>query len=154
MILPGTGRGTAPEGRGGGGWPLRKPAVYTARKLRRAMSPPEVLLWSNLRGAKMGFKVRRQHPIGPYVVDFFVSSAGLVVEVDGSPHEFGDRPERDAVRERYLTDRGFRVLRLVAREVLYHLESVLRQIAAQAATPLHHQAARDGPPPRAGEDSE
>ena len=152
MILPGTGRGTAPNGRGGGGSSLRKSSVYAARKLRRAMSPPEVLLWSQLRGGRLGFKVRRQHPIGPYVVDFFIGSAGLIVEVDGSAHDYGDRPGRDAVREDYLADRGYRVLRVLAREVLAEPESVLRQIAAQVTSPLHHQAALDGPPPRAGED--
>jgi very-short-patch-repair endonuclease len=99
------------------------------------MSPPEVLLWSHLRSAKTGYKVRRQHPIGPYVVDFFVSSGGLVIEVDGSPHDFGNRPQRDEVRENYLRNRGYRVLRLLARDVLADPEAVLRQIAAQVATP-------------------
>ena len=152
MILPGTGRGTAPNGRGGRGGSLRKPSVYAARKLRRTMSPPEVLLWSQLRGGRLGFKVRHQHPIGPYVADFFVGSAGLVIEVDGSSHDFGEGPERDAVRQRYLIDRGYRVLRFVTRELLDDLDSVLRQITAQVASPLHHQASLDGPPPRAGED--
>jgi len=118
VILPGTGRGTAPERRGGGGSALRKPAVYKARKLRRSMSPPEALLWSQLRGSKLGFKVRRQHPIGPYVADFYVRDAGLVIEIDGSPHDFGDRPERDERRDRYLAERGYRILHLVAAEVM------------------------------------
>jgi len=152
VILPGTGRGTAPERRGGGGSALRKPAVYKARKLRRSMSPPEALLWSQLRGSKLGFKVRRQHPIGPYVADFYVRDAGLVIEIDGSPHDFGDRPERDERRDRYLAERGYRVLHLVAAEVMKNLDGALKYIAEQAASPLHHQAALDGPPPRAGEE--
>ena len=47
------------------------------------MSPPEAMLWAELRRSKQGFKVRRQHPIGPYVADFFVRDANLVIEVDG-----------------------------------------------------------------------
>jgi len=116
------------------------------------MSPPEALLWSQLRGSKLGFKVRRQHPIGPYVADFYVRDAGLVIEIDGSPHDFGDRPERDERRDRYLAERGYRILHLVAAEVMKNLDGALKYIAEQAASPLHHQASLDGPPPRAGEE--
>ena len=151
MILPGTGRGTIRRrANGGGGVSLRKPSVYTARKLRRQMSPPEALLWSQLRGSKLGFKVRRQHPIGPYVADFFVRDVGLVIEVDGSPHDFGDRPDRDEARDRYMTERGLRVVRLVAADVMKNLQGNLQFIIAQVTNPLHHPA--DGPPPHAGEE--
>ena len=151
MILPGTGRGTIRRAaNGGGGASLRKPSIYAARKLRRQMSPPEVLLWDQLRGSKLGFKVRRQHPIGPYVADFFVRDAGLIIEIDGSPHDFGDRPERDDKRERYLTERGYRVVHLSAADVMKNLDGALKFIVEQVTSPLHHPA--DGPPPHAGED--
>src|SRR5687768_5663341 len=90
MILPETGRGTAAEGRGGGDGSLRKPEVYAARKLRRSMSLPEVLLRQELRGARIGTRVRRQHPLGAYVVDFYLAAARLVIEVDGERHNRGD----------------------------------------------------------------
>src|SRR6185503_5799253 len=83
MILPGTGRGTIRKANGGGGASLRKPEVYAARKLRRRMSPPEVLLWSQVRRRKLGFKVLRQHPIGSYSADFYIPTARLVIEIDG-----------------------------------------------------------------------
>ena len=150
MILPGTGRGTAPEGRGGGGSSLRRPEVYAARKLRRSMSPPEAMLWQELRGARLGFKVRRQHPIGPYVADFFVRDGRLVVEIDGSAHDLGDRPHRDEVRDRYMLERGYRIVRIAAGDVTKDIEAVLRFIAVQAGSPLHHPS--DGPPPHAGEE--
>ena len=150
MILPGTGRGTiGRRANGGGGSSLRKPAVYSARKLRRQMSPPEVLLWGQLRGNKLGFKVRRQHPIGPYVADFFVREAGLVIEIDGSPHDYGDRPQQDERRERYLGERGYRVLHLMASDVMKNLDGALTYIVDQVTNPLHHPS--DGPPPHAGE---
>ncbi len=151
MILPETGRGTIRRrANGGGAASLRQPAVYVARKLRRQMSLPEVLLWSQLRASKLGFKVRRQHPVGPYVVDFFVSDAGLVIEVDGSAHDFGDRPQRDEARERYLAERGYRMLHLGAGDVMKDLDGVLKLIVERVANPLHHPA--NGSPPRSGED--
>ncbi len=151
MILPGTGRGTIRRrANGGGGASLHKPAVYAARKLRRRMSPPEVLLWDQLRGSRLGFKVRRQHPIGPYVADFFVRNANLVIEVDGNAHDFGDRPERDEVRNRYMEEHGYRVIRILASDVMRNLDGALKFIAEQVTNPLHHPS--DGPPPHAGEE--
>ena len=151
MILPGTGRGTIRrKANGGGGGSLRKPAVYVARKLRRQMSPPEVLLWKQLRGSRLGFKVRRQHPIGPYVADFFVREAGLVIEIDGTAHDFGDRPERDERRDRYFNHHGYRVVHLVAAEAMKNLDGALKSIVEQVTSPLHHPS--DGPPPHPGEE--
>ena len=151
MILPGTGRGTIRRrANGGGGASLRKPSVYRARKLRRRMSPPEALLWTQLRGSKLGFKVRRQHPIGPYVADFFVREAGLVIEIDGSPHDFGDRPFRDEVRDRYLSQHGYRIVRIVASDVMKNLDGTLQFIAERVRNPLHHPS--EGPPPHPGEE--
>jgi very-short-patch-repair endonuclease len=114
------------------------------------MSPPEVLLWSQLRGSKLGFKVRRQHPIGPYIADFFVPQEKLVIEVDGGAHDFGDRPELDAARDRYLNERGYQVVRILAVEVMKNLEGALQFIAEHVQSPLHHPP--DGPPPHSGED--
>jgi very-short-patch-repair endonuclease len=148
MILPGTGRATSEAG--GGGSSLRKPEVYAARKLRRAMTLPEAMLWQQLRGSRLGFKVRRQHPIGPYVVDFYVRERGLVVEVDGEAHNRGDRPLRDKERDAFLALNGHRVLHVAAVDVMNNLEGVLQSIAARVASPLHHVS--HGPPPRAGED--
>jgi very-short-patch-repair endonuclease len=124
--------------------------VYVARKQRRQMSPPEVVLWSQLRGKKLGFKVLRQHPIGPYIADFYVSRARLVIEVDGSAHDFGGRPERDEARDRYMAERGYRILRIAARDALKNLEGAVSLIAEQVTNPLHRPS--DGPPPHPGED--
>jgi very-short-patch-repair endonuclease len=114
------------------------------------MSRPEAMLWDQLRGSKLGFKVRRQHPIGPYAADFFVRDAGMVIEVDGSPHDYGDRPIRDDKRDRYLRDRGYRVLHLAAADVIRNLDGALQHIVEQATNPLHQPSA--GPPPHPGED--
>jgi H+-translocating NAD(P) transhydrogenase subunit alpha len=97
---------------------MLRPEVSTARKLRREMSLPEVLLWRALRGEKTGIKFRRQHPVGPYVVDFYCRATSLIVELDGEAHERGDRPQRDVLRDRFLKENGYRVTRVNAAEVL------------------------------------
>ena len=150
-FLPDTGRGTIRRrANGGGGASLRKPSVYAARKLRREMSPPEVLLWDQLRARRLGFKVRRQHPVGPYVADFFVPDVNLVIEIDGAAHDYGERPSRDAVRDRYMREREYRVIRILAADVMKDLNSVVRMIVSHVTNPLHHPL--DGPPPHAGEE--
>jgi len=129
---------------------MLRPEVSAARKLRREMSLPEGLLWRALRGEKTGVKFRRQHPVGPYVVDFYCRVASLVVEVDGEAHERGDRPQRDMLRDRFLEENGYRVTRVNAAEVLRDLDAVVTSIVALAALPHHH--ASHGPPPRSGEE--
>ncbi len=150
FILPGTGRGTGVAG--GGGLPREvRPEVAIARGLRRELSLPETMLWQKLRGGKAGAKFRRQHPVGPYVVDFFCRAARLIIEIDGAAHDYADRPERDELRLRFLHEQGYRVLRIAADRVIADVDGVADAIAALVATPLHQPAA--GPPPRAGEDS-
>ena len=150
-ILPGTGRGTAAEGGGGGGVrQMLRPEVALARQLRREMSYPEVLLWQRLRGGKTGVKFRKGHPIGPYVADFYCAALRLVVEVDGFAHEVGDRPERDARRTAFLEENGYRVVRIQASEILQDADAAAASIALLVEAPLHRPS--DGPPPRTGED--
>jgi very-short-patch-repair endonuclease len=127
--------------------------VSLARRLRREMSLPEVLLWEHLRGQKTGFKFRHQHPIGPYICDFYCAAAKLAIEVDGEYHGRGDRPFRDADRAQFFELNGYRVLRVAAGEVLRDIEAVVTMIVSivsSAARPLHQPAA--GPPPRTGEE--
>nr|WP_255266828.1 MULTISPECIES: DUF559 domain-containing protein [Sphingomonas] len=128
---------------------MPRPEVVTARALRRRMSYPEVLLWQRLRGQATGVKFRKQHPIGPYVVDFYCASARLVIEVDGVGHD-GCQVERDELRDGFLRENGYRVLRVRADDVTRDMAAVVAAIVSCAARPLHH--ASHGPPPRAGED--
>ena len=126
--------------------------IRRARRLRKEMSLPEVLLWRALRLRPAGLKFRKQHPSGPYVADFFCHEARLIVEIDGEAHARGNRPARDAARDAWFAERRFNVLRIPAREVLDDVDAVIRGIAARAGRliPLHHAA--HGPPPLSGED--
>jgi very-short-patch-repair endonuclease len=81
-----------------------------ARNLRQAATPHEKKLWELLRSRRfIGFRFRRQVPIGPYIADFVCYGRRLIIELDGSQH--ADDPT-DAVRDAELTRRGFRVLRI------------------------------------------
>ncbi|HWK35694.1 endonuclease domain-containing protein [Sphingomonas sp.] len=124
--------------------------ITRARRLRRAMSLPEVLLWRVLRQRPAGLKFRKQHPTGAYVLDFYCGDDRVAIEVDGEAHGRGDRPARDAARDAWLAGHDVMTMRVAAAEVLRDAESVVRGIVfqARARLPLHHPAAPGGPPPR------
>ena len=128
------------------------PVVYTARRLRRQMTLPEVMLWQLLRGSPGGIKFRRQHPIGRYVVDFFCGAAGLAIEIDGRVHDGPGRASADLRRDAYLREHGLHVVRIAAADVLADSDRVATEIIALAGAPLHPQPSAGGPPPRAGEE--
>ncbi|MDQ3481971.1 MAG: endonuclease domain-containing protein [Pseudomonadota bacterium] len=92
------------------------------------MSLPEVLLWQVLRGRPHGLKFRRQFPIGEIIVDFACLERRL--EIDGEGHSYGDQPRRDAARDAVLKRRGFRVMRIAARDVLDNLDGALQWVVA------------------------
>ncbi|HEX5183637.1 MAG TPA: endonuclease domain-containing protein [Allosphingosinicella sp.] len=147
---PRNGEGDRAKRGGGGSKRLRRPAVYTARRLRREMTPPEALLWQQLKQRPHGIKFRRQHPLDPYVVDFFCPSARLVIEVDGWAHDTAERAEGDKKRDRALVSRGFSILRIPADYVMRDLEGAVSGILERVGNPLHRRSG--GPPPRSGED--
>ena len=163
MVLDGAASNPPRNGEGdhakhGGGGPrlLQTPIkqVKRARRLRREMSLPEVLLWQVLRKRPDGHKFRRQFPIGLMTADFACVERRLIIEVDGEAHNFGDQPQRDVARDAILRREGFRVMRIAARDVLDDMDAVLRYIVATCSGvgPLHHPT--DGPPPRSGEELE
>jgi very-short-patch-repair endonuclease len=101
-----------------------------ARELRHNATPPEQLLWSVLRGRRLGgLKFRRQEPIGQFIVDFCCRDRMLIVELDGSSHE--DKLAADAERSKYLVGQGFRVLRVLNNDVMQELDAVARYIVKE-----------------------
>ena len=100
-----------------------------AKALRRTMSLPEVLLWKAIKGGAVDrLKFRKQHPIGPYILDFYCDAAKLAIEVDGATHGAGDRPARDERRDAWLADQGIATLRLPASLVLRDVDDAVRTI--------------------------
>ena len=108
--------------------------IKRARALRRAMTEPEAMLWSRLRRRLSNAPVfRRQHPLGPYILDFFCPAAGLVVEIDGHGHGEAEQIAHDQRRDRFLEARGLVVHRITASSVYRDVDQVadgLRVLAA------------------------
>ena len=141
-----------------------------ARKLRSEMSLPEGLLWRELRKRPGGFKFRRQHPAGVYVLDFYCPAEKLAVEVDGFAHDSIRAAKADAARSHFLRSQRIVTTRIPAKAVLEDLNAVVvrlveicdmrvRRCSEDSPVPLHHPAAlachapRSAPPPRAGEEA-
>ncbi len=105
----------------------------SARRLRRNLTDAERKLWQALRDRQLdGVKFRRQHPLGPYVLDFFSEEHEIVIEVDGGQHADS---ETDAIRTAWLTAHSCRVLRFWNNDVLSNLPGVLDTIRAAIASP-------------------
>jgi very-short-patch-repair endonuclease len=147
----GEGDRAAKQRGGGGSHGLRRPETYAARKLRREMTLPEVLLWNRLRRSQLGVKFRTQHAIPPYVVDFYCPSAKLVIEVDGLAHDNEERSAGDAARDRELVSKGYAVMRFPASMILDDMDGAIAAILARLDSPLH-RACGTVPLPASGED--
>ena len=105
--------------------------VVAARDLRARETWAEDLLWTALRGRRLdGMKFRRQHPVGPFVLDFCCVEQRLVIELDGQVH--AEQREHDAEREALLLSAGYRVLRFPNEAVRDHLSQVLETIRTAA----------------------
>ncbi|HYO70104.1 MAG TPA: endonuclease domain-containing protein [Archangium sp.] len=99
------------------------------RDLRRSSTDAESLLWKLLRARQLaGFKFRRQHQFGSYILDFFCAEHSLGIELDGDQHALPANVLRDAARSRFLAQQGVRVLRFGNRDVLFETEAVLMRI--------------------------
>ena len=114
-----------------------------ARELRKKQTPAEELLWEMLRDRQLlGFKFRRQHQFGDYILDFYCHEAKLAVELDGAVHE--QRQEQDAKRDAYLKSQGIQVLRISNDTLLKETASAIKQIADLLPSPSGRGAGGEG----------
>ena len=105
------------------------------RRLRSNMTSPETRLWSRLRARQLqGLKFRRQHGIGPYIVDFYCPEQSLVIEVDGDSHADADQIVRDQLRDKYFQSLGLRVIRYFNNDIVKNLAGVLEDLAGKLAS--------------------
>ena len=108
---------------------LIAPAILRrARDFRHPLTAPEAKVWHGVRSRQLGFKFRRQHPIGRFIADFYCAEAMVVIEIDGDVHADPDQAAYDEARTGWLEERGYRVLRFQAREVDNDLGAVLQGI--------------------------
>ena len=117
--------------------------VPGARELRVRETPAETVLWHALRNRRFeDLKFRRQHPIGPFVVDFYCSDSRLVIELDGDVHE--TQRDQDAEREAILTAAGYQIVRFSNEQVFADLPGLLATIR-NAAAQVRHDHPRNTP---------
>jgi very-short-patch-repair endonuclease len=107
-------------------------ARVNARALRRDMTDAERKLWSGLRGEQLGFKFRRQHPLGNYIADFACLELKIVVELDGLQH--ADDQAYDLARDAFFKAQGFAVLRFPSNAPFQNFDGVLSAILHQLNT--------------------
>ena len=111
--------------------------LTTAQTLRRNRTDAEGLLWHYLRNNQLdGHRFRRQHPIGPYIVDFACLARKILIELDGSQH--AERQDNDKKRDAFLRAQGYRVLRFWNNEVFENCFGVLERV---------YEAVTENPPP-------
>ena len=122
------------------------------RRLRSDMTGPETRLWSRQRARQLqGLKFRRQHGIGPYIVDFYCPEQFLVIEVGGDSHADADQILKDQLRDRYFQSLGLRVVRYINDDILKNLDRALEDLADR----LSSGSTSPRPPlRRRGEDAE
>ena len=129
-------------------------AHQRARHMRQTLTPPEARLWAALRRQQLGVKFRRQHPIGPYIIDFFCASLKLAIEVDGTSHGSEEAAAHDARRTRWLASQGIEVIRIAALDVRMNCSGVVDGlrgvIGERTAAPSVPPQARRATSPRVG----
>ena len=116
-----------------------------ARQLRHDATRPEQKHWFRLRGGQMrGFSFRRQHPIGPYVLDFYCAAAKLAVELDGDQHGTTEGRQHDRVRAEFFAKKGIKILRFWNHELKDNFDGVLEGIE-RSLTPTRSASRTDLP---------
>ncbi len=100
-----------------------------AKELRDKMTLSEIQLWAELKENKLlGYKFRRQHPIGIYIVDFYAHKLNLVIELDGKYHENIKQQKLDDERTAFLEFNGIKVIRFNNEEISENMETVIQKI--------------------------
>ncbi len=107
---------------------LKHEKIEKARYLRQVETEVEKLLWEELRNNKLGEKFRRQHPIGPFVLDFYCPRFKLAIELDGAYHFKEEGKKYDQMRTEFLAANKIKVLRLKNDEIMKSIGKVLQTI--------------------------
>ena len=98
------------------------------RELRKRSTKEEEILWSKIRNNKIGYKFKRQHSIGGYILDFYCSELRLIIEIDGASHNTQEAKGYDENRDRYFKELGYITVRFLNTEIENNLKEVLNKI--------------------------
>lgn len=121
-----------------------------AKQLRNDMTRAETVLWDYLKTKPLGYKFRRQHPIGIYIADFFCYRSKLVIEVDGGVHEQPEVKKYDEERQKMIESEKLTVIRFTNDEVIKCLEVVIQKIKFFLMNNDQLKAEEDLAPPLGG----
>lgn len=109
------------------------PAILArAREMRHPQTPAEAIVWRVLRNRQIGFKIRRQHPIDKFIIDFYCAEAKLLIEIDGDSHFNSEQEEYDNERTKYLEELGYKVIRFTNDDVKNNIQAVVNEIKRSA----------------------
>ena len=101
--------------------------------LRRSQTQEEILFWNKVRNNQLGFKIKRQYSVGPYVLDFYCPLKKLAIEIDGSQHI--KEKEYDILRSDYLAVFGIKVIRFWNKEINVNIDNVIKKIISELNSP-------------------
>ena len=115
------------------------------------MPAPELVLWSKLRNGQLsGYRFRRQHSIGRYVVDFYCAAKKVAIELDGHSHFTSEAVKYDTVRDQFLESCGVSVIRYTNDDVMKNLGGVLEDLLKRLVAAPTPSAPDGATPPQAG----
>ena len=98
------------------------------RQLRDQMTKAETALWRRIRNNQLGYKFRRQHGVGKYIVDFYCPKLKLIVEIDGDVHFYERNIAADKKREEYFNKLGLKIVRCTNLDVIQNIDNALRDL--------------------------
>ena len=98
------------------------------QKLRNNLGLPEVILWRELKGSKLGKKFRRQYGVGSYSLDFYCPELRLGIELDGATHDNPVAYTHDQKRTEFIRSQNIKIIRFQNNDVLNNLNGVVEEI--------------------------
>ncbi len=114
-----------------------KEALNYSKELRQNQTPAEQILWYYLRKKQLaGLKFRRQEAFGNYILDFVCYEKKLVIELDGGGHLDEEQKEHDRLRDKFIEDNGYKVLRIFNNDIFSNIEGVIEKILQQSGSNL------------------
>ncbi len=125
-------------------WQVADPFDYKlakdfAKENRKNMTEAEAAFWQIAKGNGLGEKCRRQYIIGKYIVDFFFRNSKLIVEIDGEYHFTEEQQEEDAIRQEWLEQMGYKILRFTNNQILFDTDNsinIIKQYVQNRILPL------------------
>jgi len=105
-----------------------KQQKHNRKKLRKEMTPQEIILWRDIKSKRLGVNFRRQFGIGDYIVDFYCPEKRLTIEIDGSQHFNETHKEYDDQRTTFLDAKNITILRFTNAEINTNMKGVLLKL--------------------------